>query len=190
MKGIIFNLLEEVVTAHYGPDLWDEVLERAALDGAYTSLGNYPDEQFLTLIAATSSVLGQDAPTVLRWFGRRAMRLLSQRFPQFFEPHQKTPQFLQTLNNIIHPEVQKLYIGADVPVFQMEIPTADSVRLEYSSPRRLCGLAEGFLQGAARHYRQSVRVEQPQCMLAGDDRCVLVCSFAPLALDEDDATGN
>jgi hypothetical protein len=44
MKGIIFNLLEEVVIRDHGADTWDELLSATCLDGAYTSLGSYPDE--------------------------------------------------------------------------------------------------------------------------------------------------
>jgi len=48
VKGIIFNVAEEVVTDLYGADAWDSLLASAELEGAYTSLGNYDDaEQFL-----------------------------------------------------------------------------------------------------------------------------------------------
>ena len=36
MKGIIFNLLEDVVINDHGQDTWDELLNATALDGAYT----------------------------------------------------------------------------------------------------------------------------------------------------------
>ena len=42
MKGIIFNLVEEAVTAGHGEQTWDAILEAADLGGEYTSLGNYP----------------------------------------------------------------------------------------------------------------------------------------------------
>ncbi len=54
MKGIIFNLVEEVVRNRYGEDTWDELLDAAGLDGAYTSLGSYPDEELLRLVAAAA----------------------------------------------------------------------------------------------------------------------------------------
>ena len=41
MKGIIFNLLEEVVRKDYGDESWEDLLEAGQVDGAYTSLGNY-----------------------------------------------------------------------------------------------------------------------------------------------------
>ncbi len=44
MKGIIFNLVEDVVTQENGPDAWDDLLDAAHVDGAYTAVGSYDDE--------------------------------------------------------------------------------------------------------------------------------------------------
>ena len=49
MKGVIFNLLEQTVVAEHGEDFWDEALDRAALSGAYTSLGQYDDGEMTAL---------------------------------------------------------------------------------------------------------------------------------------------
>ena len=38
MKGIIYNLLEEVVSAEHGEDTWDALVDAAGVDGIYTSL--------------------------------------------------------------------------------------------------------------------------------------------------------
>jgi hypothetical protein len=42
MKGIVFNLLEEVIRKEHGEDAWDALLEVTELDGAYTSSGAIP----------------------------------------------------------------------------------------------------------------------------------------------------
>ena len=42
MKGIIFNLLEEVVRKDYGDETWEDLLEAGQVDGAYTSPGKLP----------------------------------------------------------------------------------------------------------------------------------------------------
>ena len=55
MKGIVFNLLEEIVREAHGEDTWDALLEAADLDGAYTSLGSYPDEDLGRLVAAAAA---------------------------------------------------------------------------------------------------------------------------------------
>ena len=58
MKGIIFNLAEAVVGKVYGEDTWDAILDRAGLDGSWTSLGSYPDEELLKVVAAAAELLG------------------------------------------------------------------------------------------------------------------------------------
>jgi hypothetical protein len=85
--------------------------------------------------------------------------------------------FVLTLNNIIHPEVRKLYPGADVPVFDFATPKADTVEVGYVSKRKLCAFAEGLIEGSAKHYKEEVIIKQPKCMLRGDPKCVLVCTF-------------
>ena len=42
MKGVIFNVAEFTVTDEFGAETWDDLLEAADVDGAYTALGDYP----------------------------------------------------------------------------------------------------------------------------------------------------
>lgn len=70
MKGVVFNLLEAVIRRDYGDDTWEALLEAAETDGAYSSLGNYPDEEVMKLVGAASSALNMPADDVVRWFGR------------------------------------------------------------------------------------------------------------------------
>jgi hypothetical protein len=180
MKGIIFNLVEEVVTAAYGPDTWDTLLERSGLDGSYTSLGSYPDEDLFLLVGAASEALGVEPDSVVRQLGEGAIPLLVQRYPGFFEGHASTKPFLLTLNAIIHPEVKKLYPGAEVPDFDFDTSEGgDVLVIGYRSPRQLCALAEGFIAGAARHYGEAVEITQPQCLKHGGEKCLIRCGFRP-----------
>lgn len=179
MKGVIFNLLEEIVTAQYGLSAWDELLEKTQLEGAYTSLGNYPDADFLKLVEAASAALGRSDDEIVRWFGCGALPLFAQRYPHFLTPHTQTRAFLLTLNDIIHPEVRKIYPGADVPVFDFDTSQEDRLAIGYESARQLCAFAEGLIEGAATHYGEQVEISQPQCMKRGGERCLLVCSFKP-----------
>jgi heme-NO-binding protein len=114
----------------------------------------------------------------VRWFGRAAIPLLAERYPEFFEGHRTTSTFLLTLNDIIHTEVRKLFVGADVPHFDLRAPAAEVVSLGYASSRRLCSLAEGFIEGVAAHFGEKVAIEQTTCMKRGDEGCLLLCSFA------------
>jgi len=179
MKGIVFNLLEEAVSRDFGEATWDRLLDEAGLDGAYTSLGSYDDAEVVRLVEVASGALQIPPQDVLRWFGQRAMPLLVQRYPQFFAGHTSARTFLLTLNSLIHPEVRKLYPGATPPVFDFDTSSGETLVIGYNSARRLCALAEGFIQGAAEHYREKAQVRQSQCMHDGADKCVFDVRFMP-----------
>lgn len=179
MKGIVFSVLEQVVVAEHGERTWDGLLEAAGVDGAYTAVGSYPDEELSRLVRAAAAALRVDGDEVLRWFGRSAMPLFADRYPHVFEGHTSARALVLTLNDVIHPEVRKLFPGAYVPEFDFTSSEADRLVLGYRSERRLCAFAEGLLHGAADHFREMVTVEHAQCMKRGDDRCVLNCIFGP-----------
>jgi hypothetical protein len=178
MKGIVFNLLEQVVTEEFGENAWDDVLDGAGSQGAYTAVGSYPDADFMGLVATASRQLDQPVDDLVRWFGTKAVPHFAQLYPQFFAPFADTRSFVLTLNDVIHPEVRKLFPGADVPNFDFSTPDEHSVSIGYQSARKLCSFAEGLVEGAAAHYGETVAIVQTKCMKQGDPRCVLVCEFS------------
>jgi hypothetical protein len=181
VKGVVFNLLEEAVTRDFGAETWEALLDASSVDGAYTAVGSYPDEELVTIVSAASSSLGKPAGDLLRWFGRAAMPDLAARYPAFFESHRTTRSFLLTLNDIIHPEVRKLYPGAQAPDFEFDTSSAEVLDMRYRSHRQFCELAEGLIEGAADHFGELATITQPECMKHGSDSCLLRCSFASAA---------
>jgi hypothetical protein len=173
MKGIVFNLLEEVVVAQHGESAWDSLLDATGLAGSYTSLGSYPDEEIVKLVVAGAEALSMSPAEVLRWFGRAAIPLLAKRYPVFFTPHRTAQSFILSVNDIIHPEVRKLYAGAHCPFFRFEHKPGGALVLTYDSPRKLCALTQGFIEGAGDHYGQTMNVEHLTCMHRGDPKCVI-----------------
>jgi hypothetical protein len=179
VKGIVFNLLEQLVSSEHGDETWEALLDGTGLDGAYTSLGSYPDEDLFKLVGAASEALQVPPDDVTRWFGRSAMPLFAERYPQLFSEHRDTRSFVLTLNDIIHPEVRKLYPGAIVPEFDFDTTDSTALGMDYYSPRKLCAFAEGLLLGAGDHYAETVAIEQPRCMHRGDASCRLEITFSP-----------
>lgn len=181
MKGIVFNLLEQVIAAERDEEAWDSILEHAGVEGAYTAVGNYPHEEFIQLIKAAGHELDRPPDDVVRWFGRHALPLLVERYPTFFEGHTSTRSFLLTLNDVIHPEVRKLFPGSYAPEFEFDTSVGDDVLLlGYVSHRHLCSFGEGLIEGAAAHFGERVEVEQSKCSKRGDGTCVFTCRFSPL----------
>jgi predicted hydrocarbon binding protein len=167
-----------VITDDHGERVWDEVLEAAGSEGIYTAVGSYADEDLLSLVGTAAGMLDVSADDLVREFGRKAIPHFAERYPQFFTPHDNTRSFILTLNEVIHPEVRKLFPGADVPTFEFALPDERTVELAYVSTRRLCSFAEGLILGATGHYGETVEMRQTSCMKRGDAKCVLRCTFA------------
>jgi hypothetical protein len=173
VKGVVFNLLEQAVTDAYGDDVWMDLLEEAGVYGAYTSLGSYPDSEIVALVGAAASKLDLEAADVLRWFGRSAMPMLAERYQPFFAGHVSARSFILSVNDIIHPEVRKLYSGAGCPHFAFSNDNEGRLVIGYQSPRQMCRLAHGFVEGAADRFGEQVEIEHMACMLEGSPVCRL-----------------
>jgi hypothetical protein len=177
LQGIIFNLLEEVLSRDHGESFWDLLLQETGVEGAYTSIGTYPDAEIVDLISAAAARLNAPADEVLRRFGVAAIPLLQRRYPAFFSTHVDTRSFVLSLNGIIHPEVHKLHPGARCPVFGFEGAVEGPLHVTYDSPRGMCRLAQGFIEGTAGFYNEQVLVMHERCMHNGDAECLLRVDF-------------
>jgi hypothetical protein len=178
MKGIVFTLLQQVVSAQHGEDVWDDLIEAAGVEGAYTAVGTYEHQELHALVAAASEALGSTADQVQVWFGRGALPLLAQRYAEVFDGHTSTRSFVLTLNDVIHPEVRKLFPGAYAPSFEYDTSVPDELSLTYVSNRDLCRFAEGLVLGAADHFGDAVEVTHTRCTRDGDGSCTLTCRFS------------
>lgn len=177
MKGVIFNVAEEVVTERFGAGTWDALLESARVDGAYTSLGNYEDDELVRIVSAASEALDLSSDDVLRFLGSAGFAGLAGRYPQFLEGQTSSRGVLADLNGVIHPQVLTLYPGATVPDFGFR-STNDRIELTYRSARGLCHLAEGLAEGATRFFEETAVITQPSCRHRGDDDCVIVVEYS------------
>jgi len=181
MKGVVFNLLEETVTRSFGADVWDGLIEASGVSGAYTSLGNYPDEEIEALVAAASASLSLDRNAVLRWFGHNAIPVLAESYPAFFEGVADARTFVEGVNHIIHAEVRKLYPGAACPHFRLHAATSGDLVMDYLSARNMCALAQGFVEGVAAWYVQPVEFRHLQCKEQGHGHCTFAMTWAAAA---------
>lgn len=177
MKGVIFNVAEEVVTARFGADAWDDVLEAAGLEGVYTSLGNYEDAELGALVAAAASALDVSEAEVLQLIGTHGFARLASRYPKFLDDHTSSRTVLADLNGVIHPRVLTLYPGASVPEFDFS-RVGNNIELVYRSDRGLCHLAEGLASGAALSFDEEVDVYQQTCRHRGDAECRIVVDYS------------
>ncbi|MFZ4519852.1 MAG: heme NO-binding domain-containing protein [Microthrixaceae bacterium] len=174
MKGVLFNVVEDVVQTTLPADSWDHAVMASGCGGAYTSLGDYPAADLERIVGALAEQTGLPPEDVLRHAGRHGFAVLAERHPELLEQDMDLGDLLHGLDGVIHPEVLKLYPSAQPPSFAVRDTGPDRWELVYESRRGLCHLAEGLLVGAAEFFGRSATVEQPTCVHRGDDRCVLI----------------
>jgi hypothetical protein len=172
MKGVLFNVVEDVVTEALSADAWDDVVERSGVGGAYTSLGTYPDGEMTAVVGEVATATDMSGEETLRLAGQLGFKHLVARAPHLIEPYQDWKAILTALDDIIHPEVLKIYPGADVPRFAVTADGDDLV-VVYTSPRALCALADGLIVGTGTWFETPLTVEHETCVHRGDSSCTM-----------------
>lgn len=172
MKGVLFNVVEDVVTEAMSAEAWDDVVEGAGVSGAYTSLGTYPDGDLVALVGAAAEAAGLSEADTLRLSGRIGFKHLVRRAPHLMDGLDDWRSVLGALDDIIHPEVRKIYPDAEVPGFDTE-PDGDALRVVYTSKRGLCALADGLILGSGEWFDKTLDVEHVACIHDGDESCTM-----------------
>lgn len=159
MKGVIFNSVAEAVTELGGEELWDDLLDKAGLSGSYTSLGSYDDAELISLVVVAAEALGKTVDETTEFIGEQVFPHLSGRHESLIEEYDSAVPLLCALNDVIHPEVLKLYPDASVPDFTTLEREDNRLKLLYRSQRQLPALAAGLIRGAANLYDENVDID-------------------------------
>lgn len=178
MKGVIFNLLSELVQENFGLEVWDGLLQEAGQDGVYVSSESYPDEMLFSLVAIASEKSGIPANDLVRLFGEYMFPHFYKQNPHFFSADMTLKEFLLSVDRVIHVEVRKLQPDANLPKFEYVDEDDKELTMFYSSPRKLCMLAEGLIAGAAKHFNTEYSLSHDECMHDGAERCRLHLTMA------------
>lgn len=175
MKGAVFIALNDMIESQYGIDEWEELLNtvKPASLGIYTSTEDYPDSEINAFVVAISQKLNLDTNTVTCVFGDYLFGELNRKYSMFTASCSNLFDFLESIENVIHKEVRKLYTNPSLPSLDCQVINEKELIMRYHSSRKLCYLAEGLILGASNHYQQSVKITHEQCMHNGESHCIL-----------------
>jgi len=155
MKGIIFVTFNKLVEEKFGLDVWDDLLGRVdpQSEGVYVSGDTYEDAELMSLVGELSKLTGMGIEDLIRAFGEYALEPLASIYPESINKESMTAkEFLQSVHDIIHIEVKKLYHDAQLPTIKYEDPAPDQLVMIYQSPRKMYMLAEGLIEGTAKYF--------------------------------------
>ncbi len=162
MKGIIFTEFLTFVANFWGEDMVDDIIDASALPsgGAYTSVGTYDHREMVSLLKALSTRSQCSADDLMQRFGFHLADRFAMLFPDFFHRSDSFFEFLASIDDYIHVEVQKLYPDAELPSFDVLQTEGPQMMMRYRSSRKMEALAEGLILGCARQFRRAILIEK------------------------------
>lgn len=155
MKGAVFKAFEAFVEERWSEDLIDSTLNLEGLStgGAYTSVGDYPHSDMLTMAVHVAEETGTPVNILVREFGEYLFHVLASAHAEMVASFSSCIDMLSGIESVIHRDVRKLYSNTELPQFDVEDRDGDrSVKLIYRSSRPFADLAEGLILGAFDHY--------------------------------------
>lgn len=174
MHGLIFVQLKKYASTRFGPDAWDELLHKAALKGRmYLPVQQYPDAELQALVRALSLRTGGDADAVLEDLGAFMAPELMRMYGSLLHRSWTTLDVVEHTEDTVYRVLRARSQAARSPELTAERTAPDEVMVRYVSPRRLCGFAKGIVRGLARHFGETVTLEETSCMRRGDAECRL-----------------
>jgi len=177
MKGAVFNLLNELVEEKFGFSAWETMLQETGCDGVFVSSQTYEDGLLFELVGAAHKLTEIPVWDLVHTFGQYMAPAFARDYPVFFENQKSLKSFLLTVDRTIHVEVRKLYPEAHLPEFDYKDEADDELTMIYRSPRKLCALAEGLIQGSAEYFDERYELKHDVCMHQGADHCELQLRF-------------
>lgn len=177
MKGVVFDILRDMVEESYGLEGWQSIIDKAGSNGIFVSTKTYQDAELMALVSAASDITGISINDLVFAFGEFMIPNFYKRFPELFNGAPNFIKFLISVDQIIHVEVRKLYPDAGLPTFDYSDESPTALTMIYKSPRKLCRLAEGLISGSAKHFDQQYLIKHDPCMHDGHDHCSLKVSL-------------
>ena len=161
MKGIIFTEFSEMVENQFSPKLLDEIIVECGLasDGAYTAVGTYDHDELIQMVTKLAEKINTSANDLIFAFGEHLASRFAILFPSFFNESKSMFEFMKSLDNHIHVEVQKLYPDATLPKFSFDDTDPSCLIMDYKSSRGLSTLAHGLMQGVLKYYNETITIK-------------------------------
>jgi hypothetical protein len=162
MKGMVFTDFLKFVESRFGYALVDEMLQETTLasGGIYTAVGSYHHDEFFALCATLSAKTNIKTSELLREYGKYYFPLLYESHNYLLNHLKDVFDLFESIDRYIHVEVHKLYPGVELPTFHCERPSANELRLVYTSERKMADFAEGLLVSACDMFRTKVAIKR------------------------------
>ncbi len=176
MHGLIFVTWEKYLAERFGETLLKEYREAIGETAATSPLASrtYSDDVLLAGVKTSCQLTNVPLDTLLWEYGRYFMlNGLTSHLCAYLLTKVSNGRDLLLMMRKAHAQMRRLPDGLTPPLFEYQAisTSANDVSLIYDSPRQLCALLWGAVEGAAQRYGQRVQVVEISCMKRGAPVC-------------------
>lgn len=176
MHGLIFVTWEKYLLERFNEKLlkdYREALGETAATSPLTSR-TYSDEVLLAGVATASTLTNVPRDILLWEYGRYfVLNGLTSHLCAYLLTRVNNGRDLILMMRQAHAQMRRLPDGLTPPLFEYQTISSSEqgLSLSYDSPRMLCSLLWGAIEGAAQRYGQRVQVVEVSCMKQGASLC-------------------
>ena len=160
MKGIVFTEFLELVEEKFGLEVVDEIIEKSQLksQGIYTAIGTYEFSEMLQLLNHLSDNTGISIDNLLLVYGEHLFSVLDKSYPSLMASYNDPIEMLSSIENHMHVEVKKIYPEAELPTFEIEEKTENSLVMIYKSSRAMHYFGLGLMNKTFEHFNSTASI--------------------------------
>ncbi len=188
MHGLILVTWEKFLADNFGSPLLQSYRTSLAETPATSPLASrvYEDELLLAGVNVASQLTGAPVPTLLRGYGRYFITNgLTSHLCAYLLTHVRSGRDLLLMMRDAHAQMRRVPEGLTPPLFGYEVHPTDpnTLMLIYDSPRKLCAVLLGAIEGAAERFGEQANVVEQTCMLHGAVTCRIQVHFTAIPSD-------
>jgi len=176
MHGLIFVTWEKYLSDRFGSSLLHEYRNAIGETAASAPLASrvYDDATLLAGVGAACQLTSFPADTLLREYGRYFMlNGLTRHLCAYLLNQVHSGRELLLTMRSAHTQMGRTPDGLTPPLFEYKPhpQNSDGFVLIYDSPRKLCAVLLGAIEGAALRYGEGVQIVERTCMKLGANAC-------------------
>ncbi|KMT23356.1 heme NO-binding domain-containing protein [Clostridium cylindrosporum] len=160
MKALVVSTWMKSIERMYGEEVLAKALESAGInkDKAFTPFEDIEDSKVQTMMNTISKQKNISLASLWNSIGQENLVSFAKDYPAFFK-HDTLYQFFKSMYDV-HVVVVKKVPGAKPPILNIEPISSREALFTYSSKRGMFDYFLGLINGAAKHFNETIEVKE------------------------------
>lgn len=160
MHGSMFVMLQRFVENTYDHSTWVKMLKEAGVEHTSFQMQEmYPTHEIFAIVGCLSDTTGHSIFDLMEQFGEFMVSDLMLLYNRYVRPEWRTYEMLINTEDVMHGAVRREDNRTSPPRLSVIKKGANQLIIDYSSKRRMAGVAVGIVRGIAKYFDESDKVE-------------------------------